>query len=165
MIKKQTYTLEEAQKKLENYCVYQERCHQEVRRKLTEMHMIPEAIDHIIVHLITHNFLNEERFAKSFVGGKFNIKKWGKRRLTLELKKKNIVKANINQAIKEINDEIYFKTLDDLAERRLSVITEKNKFKKKKKLIDYLLYRGWEPHFVYDKVNELIKYLHFFHVF
>ncbi|WP_223549839.1 MULTISPECIES: regulatory protein RecX [Aestuariivivens] len=156
MVKKQTYTLEEAKRKLENFCVYQERCHKEIRQKLLDMHMIPEAIDLIIVHLIEHNFLNEERFAKTFVRGKFNMKKWGKRRLTLELKKKDIAKSNINQAINEINNDDYYKTLDDLAKKRLASITEKNKLKKKKKLADYLLYRGWESHLVYDKVNELI---------
>lgn len=157
MIKKQTYTLEEAKRKLEHYCAYQERCHKEVSQKLQDMHMIPEAMDIIIVHLIQHNFLNEERFAKAFVRGKFNIKKWGKRRLILELRKKDIAKANINTAINEINDEIYYKTLDELAEKRLSTLNESNRLKKKKKLIDYLLYRGWESHLVYEKANALIK--------
>ncbi|WP_242131147.1 regulatory protein RecX [Aestuariivivens marinum] len=156
MVKKQTYILEEAKQKLENFCVYQERCHKEIRQKLLDMHMKPEAIDLIIIHLIEHNFLNEERFAKTFVRGKFNMKKWGKRRLTLELKKKDIAKSNINHAINEINNDDYYKTLDDLAKKRLASITEKNKLKKKKKLADYLLYRGWESHLVYDKVNELI---------
>ena len=118
--------------------------------------MIPEAIDHIVVHLIQHNFLNEERFAKTFVQGKFNIKKWGKHRLASELKKKDIAKANINQAINEINDEIYDKTFNELAEKQLGYIKETNKYKKKQKLINYLLYRGWESHLVYEKVNELI---------
>ena len=157
MIKKQTYTLEEAKRKLEHYCVYQERCHKEVRQKLQDMHMIPEAMDIIIVHLIEHNFLNEERFAKAFVRGKFNIKKWGRRRLTLELKRKDVAKANINAAINEINEENYCKTLNELAEKRFLALNEKNKFKKKKELIDYLLYRGWESHLVYEKANELIK--------
>ena len=139
MIKKRTYTVDEAKKKLEYYCAYQERCHKEVSQKLKDMYMIPEAIDLIIVHLLEHNFLNEERFTKAFVSGKLKIKKWGKRRLTLELKKKNISKTNINQALTEIDDK------------------EKDTYKKKKKLADYLLYRGWESFLVYDKVNELIK--------
>lgn len=153
MFKKQTYTQDEAKKKLENYCVYQERCHKEIKQKLLEMHMISEAIGLII----EHNFLNEERFAKAFVRGKFNIKKWGRRRLTLELKRKDIAKANINAAINEIEDEIYYKTFNELAEKRFSAIKEVNKYKRKKKLIDYLLYRGWESHLIYEKANELIK--------
>ncbi len=157
MIKKRTYTVDEAKKKLEYYCAYQERCHKEVSQKLKDMYMIPEAIDLIIVHLLEHNFLNEERFTKAFVRGKLKIKKWGKRRLTLELKKKNISKTNINQALTEIDDKEYIQIFNDLAEKRFNAIKEKDTYKKRKKLADYLLYRGWESFLVYDKVNELIK--------
>ena len=154
---KKTYTLQEATRKLEHYCAYQERCHKEVQQKLTAMHMIPEVIDIIIVHLLEHNFLNEERFAKTFVRGKFKFKNWGRRRLTYELKKKDISKANINQALTEILDEEYFETFNDLAEKKANSIRETNVLKKKKKFIDYFLYRGWETHLVYEKANELIK--------
>ncbi len=157
MHSKKTYTLQEATKKLEHYCAYQERCHQEVRQKLETMYMIPEAIDMIIVHLLEHNFLNEERFAKTFVSGKFRIKKWGRRRLIYELKKKDISKVNINQALTEIESTEYNEVFNTLAEKRLQSIKESNTFKKKKKLIDYLIYRGWESHLVYEKANELIK--------
>ncbi|MBN4058040.1 RecX family transcriptional regulator [Olleya sp. AH-315-K02] len=157
MYQKQTYTIDEAKKKLEYYCAYQERCHKEVIQKLKDMYMIPEAIDVIIVHLLQHNFLNEERFAKTFVSGKFKIKKWGKHRLTSELKRKGIGKVNINQALSEIEKAEYIEVFNDLAEKKVFLIKETNKFKKKKKLVDYLLYRGWESYLVYDKVNELIK--------
>ncbi|WP_295981377.1 regulatory protein RecX [uncultured Algibacter sp.] len=157
MIPYKTYTLEEALSKLQNYCSYQERCHQEVRRKLVSMRMIPEAIDQIIVALLDHNFLNEERFAKAYVRGKFRIKKWGRRRLTLELKKKEIGIFNINQAISQINELDYLEVFNDLSESRLSFIKESNKLKKRKKLADYLLYRGWESHLVYQRVNELVQ--------
>ena len=154
---KKTYTVQEATKKLEHYCAYQERCHKEVVQKLTNMHMIPEAIDVIVVHLIQHNFLNEERFAKTFASGKFKIKNWGKHRIAFELKQKNVSKININQAIAEISDEEYIEVFNDLAEKRVNLIHESNVFKKKKKFIDYFLYRGWESHLVYEKANELIK--------
>ena len=107
MINRKTYSIDEALLKLQNYCAYQERCHQEVQQKLRGMHMIPEAIDHIVVELIQNNFLNEERFAKTYVSGKFRIKKWGRRRLTLELKKRNVSKNNINQALNEIDAHEY----------------------------------------------------------
>jgi len=157
MIPNKTYTVEEALSKLQNYCSYQERCHQEVRRKLVSMRMIPEAIDQIIVALLDHNFLNEERFAKAYVRGKFRIKKWGRRRLTLELKKKEICIFNINQAISQINELDYLEVFNDLSESRLSFIKESNKLKKRKKLADYLLYRGWESHLVYQRVSELVQ--------
>lgn len=157
MFQRQTYTVTEAKKKLENYCAYQERCHKEVQQKLKDMHMIPEAIDVVIAHLLEHNFLNEERFAKTFVMGKFKIKKWGRRRLALELKQKDISKYNINLALNTIGDEEYIDTFNALAEKKAQSIRESNILKKKKKLADYLLYHGWEPHLVYEKVNELVK--------
>lgn len=152
-----TYTVEEALSKLQNYCAYQERCHQEVRNKLVNMRMIPEVIDSIIVSLIKQNYLNESRFTKSYVSGKFKIKKWGKRRLISELRRKDIGKININQAISEINEDEYIEVFNDLAEKRYNGLMETNKLKKKKKLADYLLYRGWESHLVYDKVSQLVK--------
>ena len=151
-----TYTVDEAQKKLEGYCAYQERCHKEVRNKLREMRMIPEAVDKIIVHLIEHNFLNEERFAKAYARGKFRIKKWGKIRLVRELKFRQISKYSIDSALKEIDLDDYYKTLDELVIKRINQVTEKNIYKKKKKVVDYLLYRGWESHLVYEKLNEYL---------
>jgi len=152
-----TYSVTEAKRKLEHYCVYQDRCHHEVNSKLKEMRMIPIAIDNIISHLIEHNFLNEERFAKSYARGKFNIKHWGRIRITKELKFRKISAYNIKTALKEISDENYFTKLDFIANKKLKSITETNIYKKRKKLADYLLYRGWESYLVYEKVTELIK--------
>jgi regulatory protein len=152
-----TYTLDEARKKLEYYCSYQERCHKEVEQKLRDMKMIPEARNIILLHLMENNYLNEERFAKTFVRGKFRIKKWGRRRLTLELRKKDISKFNINLALKEIEGTEYIEVFNELSEKKAKSLRENSKLKKKRKLQDYLLYRGWETHLVYDKVNELIK--------
>ncbi|QXP56928.1 RecX family transcriptional regulator [Cellulophaga sp. HaHa_2_95] len=152
-----SYTLDEAKKKLESYCAYQDRCHKEVNQKLKDMGMIPSAIDQIIYALIQDNFLNEERFSKSFARGKFNIKKWGKNRIVNELKQRGISKYNITTALKEIDEDDYLETLTLLAEKRLNAISEKNIQKRRKKLADYLLYRGWESHLVYEKITELIK--------
>lgn len=151
------YTVQEATKKIESYCAYQDRCHKEVVSKLKEMGIIPIAIDTIIGQLIENRFLNEERFAKSFARGKFNIKKWGKNRIVRELQFRDISKFNITSALKEIEPEAYLTALDDLANKRLAQITESNIQKRRKKLADYLLYRGWESHLVYEKLQELIK--------
>src|SRR5690554_2447670 len=151
-----TYTVEEATRRMERFCVYSERCHKEVRQKLYEMRMIPEAIDHIILHLLQNNFLNETRFAQAFARGKFRIKKWGRKRIVNELKFREISKFNIQIALKEIPDAEYFKTFDALVEKRLGQLTsEKNLQKKRKKLADYLLYRGWESELVYGKIVEI----------
>lgn len=151
----QSYTVEEATRKMEQYCAYQERCHKEVVERLKKMNMIPLAIDSIVNHLIEHNFLNESRFAKAYARGKFNVKKWGRNRITRELKLREISRFNIRDAMNEIPEEEYLNTLHDIAGKRLSQIGENNHLKKKQKLVNYLLYRGWEPHLVYDKVNEL----------
>lgn len=152
-----TYTLEEAKRKLEAYCAYQERCHKEIAQKLQEMHMIPEAIDVIIGHLIEHNFLNETRFAQAFARGKFRHKCWGKTRIIRELKYRNISEYNLKAALKEIDDEEYMEVFNTLSRKRYDQLSsEKNQTRKRKKFIDYLVYRGWEAALVYDKVKELV---------
>jgi regulatory protein len=157
MNSQKSYTLEEAKRALERYCVYQDRCHKEVISKLYDCNMIPETHDIIIVHLIQHDFLNEERFSKSYARGKFRIKKWGKVRIVRELKFRNISAYNVKTALKEIEESDYFNTFNTLALKKFDSITELNPYKKKKKLADYLLYRGWESNLVYEKVNELVK--------
>jgi regulatory protein len=121
------------------------------------MGMIPVAANQIIGHLIQENYLNEERFARSYARGKFNIKKWGKKRIINELKQRGISKYNITSALLEINEDTYLKTLDELARKRLASLTERNLQKRRKKVSDYLLYRGWESHLVYEKVTTLVK--------
>ena len=157
MKSQKSYTLEQAKKALENYCAYQERCHKEVEKKLNEYRMIPEVQEIILIHLMEHNFLNEERFSKSFARGKFRIKKWGKQRIIRELKFRDISQYNIKTALKEIHQEDYLETFNSLAEKKALKIKEVNLYKKRKKLADYLLYRGWESDLVYKKITELIK--------
>lgn len=153
-----SYTIEDATALLERYCAYQERCHKEVLQKLNDLRMIPEARDLIITHLIKEKFLNETRFSKIFVRGKFNQKKWGRKRLNKELKIRNISKYNIDIALKEISDEDYMNTFNELVEKRFNQLSGKtNKFKKRKRLTDYLIYRGWEFDMVYQKMNELFN--------
>src|SRR5690606_38896824 len=147
--------VEQATKKLEHYCAYQDRCHKEVVVKLRSMGMIPLAIDTIVTHLITERFLNEERFAKSYARGKFKIKKWGKNRITRELKIREISRFNIQTALKEISDEDYYETFDDLAGKKAEQLKGISPLVAKKKLVEYLLYRGWESSMVYDKDTEL----------
>ena len=153
-----TYTVEEAKRRLESYCAYQERCHKEVQKKLRELRMIPEAIDQIIHHLLQHNFLNETRFAQAFARGKFRTKKWGRQRIVRELKFREISKYNITLALKEISESDYQQTFHELAEKRLRQLdNETNLQKKKKKMADYLLYRGWESSLVWEKVTSVVS--------
>jgi len=156
MAYKSVYSVEEVKKKMEYYCSYQERCHQEVENKLKSMDVIDEVKEYILLHLLKHDFLNEERFSKAFARGKFRIKKWGKQRIVRELKIRNITDYNITTALQEIDEEEYYITFNELAQKRFSTIIESNSYKKRKKLTDYLLYRGWETALVYNKTMELI---------
>ena len=138
------------------YCAYQDRCHQEVRQKLREMKMIPEAIDHIIGYLIEHDFLNEQRFADSFTRGKFRIKNWGKNRIVRELKQRQISPFVIKKSLRQISQDDYIQILDSLASKRLQALNGRTRTEKKQTLASYLLYRGWENELVYDKIRELL---------
>ena len=149
-----TYTLAEATRKLEQYCAYQERCHQEVREKLRGMHMISEAVDLIVVHLIEHNYLNEERFACSFARGKHRIKHWGRIRIVSELKFRGISKPNITTALKEIEND-YLDHFEAVAQRHWETLVEPRPMVKRKKFCDYLLRKGFESQLVYEKAVTL----------
>lgn len=151
-----TYTVDEATKRMERYCSYQERCHKDVNQKLYEMRMIPDAVDLIIDHLLKYNFLNETRFSQAFARGKFRTKKWGRNRIVNELKMREISKFNIQIALKEIPDSEYYITFETLAEKRLQQLSsEKDLQRKRKKFADYMFYRGWESEMVYGKIGEI----------
>lgn len=156
MKNEKSYTVDEATKLMENFCAYQERCHKEVAQKLYDLHMIPEARDQITLHLLQHNFLNEERFSKAFARGKFSIKNWGRIRIVNELKFRNISPYNIKTALKEIDEEVYLKTIQKVAEKKIAVIKEPNAFKKRSKLLTYLSSKGYESELIYEVVKSLI---------
>ena len=152
---KYVFSIKEAVQKIEHYCAYQERCHEEVIQKLRSMKMNSEEIDQIIGQLISENFLNEERFACSFARGKHRIKHWGKIRITNELKFRGINQTLINTALKEISPEEYYETFETLANRNWESIRETNALKKRKKFCDFMLRKGFESNLVYEKVREL----------
>ena len=156
MIKKQSFTVDEIKRKLEQYCVYQDRCHKEVEQKMREYNLIPEAKELILLSLMQDNFLNEERFSKSFARGKFRIKNWGKQRIISELKFKDISSYNIKTALKEIDEVEYLKTIYKITENRNEVISEPNHYKRKKKLIDFLMRKGFENELIFKTVNDVL---------
>lgn len=142
---------------MEAYCAYQDRCHKEVEHKLRAYDLIPEARDMILLHLLEEDFLNEERFARSFARGKFRIKKWGRIRIERELRSRDISAYNIKMALSEIDSNEYEKTLMELAAKKFEQTTEKHPLKKRKKVSDYLLRRGFESQKVYGAVVDLEK--------
>lgn len=157
MFQKKSFTVEQIKHKIENYCVYQDRCHKEVEKKMKEYNLIPEAKEMILLSLMQDNFLNEERFSKSFARGKFRIKNWGKQRIVRELKFRDISAYNIKTALKEIEEEEYVKTIYSITENRNNVISEPNIYKRKKKLVDFLMRKGFENELIFKTVNEIIN--------
>lgn len=156
MIEKKYFSIEEIKRKLERYCVYQDRCHKEIEAKLKEFTLIEEAKNQIILHLLEHDFLNEERFSKSFARGKFTIKKWGRQRIVRELKLREISAYNIKSALKEIDEEDYLQTIQTIAEKRNQIIKEVDYYRRKKKLTDFLIRKGYEYDLIYKTVNSIV---------
>lgn len=149
----QGLTVEQATKKIEYYCAYQERCHKEVVEKLKTLGMYETAINHIINHLLENNFLNEERFAKAFARGKHKFKYWGKRRIEQELKFRDVSSYNIKTALKEIETD-YLSNFYTLADRKWETITDSSLEKKKKKWIDYLIRKGYETNLIFEALKN-----------
>lgn len=155
MIKKKRLSQAEATAKLEHYCAYQERCNYEVRNKLWKLGFWGDWADDIVMHLIDENFLNEERFARSFARGKFRFKKWGKIKIRQKLFEKRVAKKLINFAIeKEIEDEVYWQTLTKLLDKKDKTLKEEDIFVRKKKIYNYLFQKGFESGLIWKAINE-----------
>ena len=127
--------------KAQHYCAYQERCHQEVKNKLYELGCNTDTVNEVMVRLIETNFLNEERFAKAFAGGKFRTKKWGRLKIKRELTARKISDYCIKAAMKEIDDKDYWECLVQLIEKKLPV---KSYWKEQQKITTWLMGRGFE---------------------
>lgn len=154
---KAKYSLIEAKQKVEAFCAYQERCDQEVRKKLHSWQMDSEDVDILIADLISNNFLNEERFARSFVTGKFRIKKWGRIKIRQHLKQKQISEYSIKQGFSEIEENEYTEGLKQLAESKNRLISAKSKWDRMAKLQRFLNSKGYESDLIRDVVNELLN--------
>lgn len=130
--------------KAEHFCAYQERSQKEVRYKLVEWGMRGDELEEIISELILNNFLNEERFAKSYASGKFNIKHWGRVKIKQGLKLKGVPDKILQKAIYSIDDDDYLQTIEKLAIKKAESLSENDPFKRKNKLMSYLQAKGFE---------------------
>lgn len=154
----QTLTPAQALQKIKQYCAYQERCHSEVRDKLYSFGLHKNEVEEIISTLITENYLNEERFALHFAGGKFRMKQWGKIKIKQALKHKQVSEYCIRKAMKQIDSSDYQKAFYKQAELKMkSLKSEKNIFVKKRKLQDFLLQKGFEAEMISQVMKDLDK--------
>lgn len=152
----QSFTREQSLLKIKPYCAYQERCHSEVRDKLYSFGLHKNEVEEIISTLITENYLNEERFAIQFAGGKFRMKQWGKVKIKQALKFRQVSEYCIGKALNEIEGDEYEKTFQKIAEQKWKTLKgEKNIFIKKRKLHDFLIHKGFETNMIHDVVNRV----------
>lgn len=156
MQKTEKLTPGQAWVKIQKYCAYQERCHAEVKEKLYSYGLYPNDVEQLTTRLIEEGFLNEERFAKAFAGGKFRTKKWGRVKIKLELKARKISEYCIKQGMKEIDDVLYFEQMKKIMDKRWEEMKkEKNMGLRKHKTSSYLIAKGYEPDIVWDYLREL----------
>ncbi len=136
--------------KISHYCAYQERSHKEVRSKLYEYELHKTEVEEILTRLITEGFLNEERFARAFAGGKFRIKKWGRNKIIHELESHGVTPKCIQKGLKEIDSVEYLKTLNNLIKKKLALTEEVNPYKKKSGVAKFVIGKGYEPEVVWE---------------
>ncbi|WP_185194785.1 regulatory protein RecX [Chryseobacterium cheonjiense] len=152
-MEKKSFTFEEIKQKLVNYCVYQDRCHYEVEQKMKEFLLIDEAKEEIMLYLLQENYLNEERFTRSYIRGKFYIKHWGKTKIKIHLKQKQVPEKLINVCFDEIDENDYKKTIRKIYEDYYSKQKGLKEYQRKSKTIKYLMSRGFE----YEKINDIFE--------
>ena len=155
MHNKRVYDIKIAIERLKNYCALQDRCQWDVTQKMKEWGLLEMTQNHILEILIQEKYVDEERFAQSFCRGKFLIKKWGKVKITNELKKKKISNICIKKGLKEIDLTEYDLLLENLLTKKNDTLRDKNHFTRKSKLARFLIQRGFEGNLVWDKIREL----------
>lgn len=152
-MEKKSYTFDEIKQKMVSYCVYQDRCHSEVEQKMRDFLLIQEAKDEIYLYLIKENFLNEERFTRSYIRGKFYIKHWGRNKIKMNLKQKGITEKLISNSMDEIDDNDYERTIIKLYQNYFSTQKGLQEYQKKSKTIRHLLSKGFE----YEAISNIIS--------
>lgn len=145
----------EALEKLRKYCAYQERSHADVNQKMWDLKIPMEWRDDIILGLMKENFLNEERFARTYARGKFNIKKWGRIKIIQGLKKHQVSKKCIQLAMTEIDEDQYLEVLRETVELKRSKLKEKNPWKRKGAIYTFVTGRGFEGNLVTEAIKNL----------
>lgn len=153
---KKRISRDEALAKLQQYCAYQDRCHQEVRGKLLDLGVYGDDLENVMAELIADGFLNEERFARSYARGKFRLKQWGRLRIVRELKLRDISDYCRRRALEEIDDEEYLDTLRELVEKKAAGLDGEEPFVKRNKVAQHVIRRGFEPDLVWEVVQEVV---------
>lgn len=155
-VRKTTWTFEEAEEKIAAFCAYQERCVWEVRRKLYEKGIAEAQIEKLIGFLLREKFIDEGRYARAFARGKFRLKKWGKNRIRMELKMRQVPEDLIRKGLLEIDPTEYYDTLLSETEKKWEKTKEPDLYKKRFKVVGYLMQRGFEQDLVQEAIGSLL---------
>jgi len=148
---------QQALQKLEHYCIYQDRCQQEVKQKMYQLGVYGNEAEEILIELIQHDFVNEERFAKAFVSGKYKLKRWGRVLIISKLKAKGISDYCIQTALKGIDETQYLENLKYLIAKKTPTLKVNRAYQLNQKLATYLTGRGYESNLVWEVLNEEIN--------
>lgn len=143
--------------KARKYCAYQERSQQEVRDKLYDWGLHRNEVEQCIAQLVSENYLNEQRFAIAYAGGKFRIKEWGRVKIKLALKQKKVSDYCIRKALEEISSKDYRRTLGKILAAKNKEVKEKNPIRKKYKIAQYAIGRGYEPELVWEEITGIME--------
>ena len=153
-MEKKLFTFDEVKQKLVNYCVYQDRSHIEIEQKMKEYMLIPEAKEEILLYLLKNNYLNEERFARSYTRGKFYIKKWGRNKIKQNLVAKKIGERLIQKSFEEIDEDDYKKAVTSMIDRLIDTYKGFKEYQKQQKLIKFLISKGYEYDLIIECLDE-----------
>ncbi len=148
---------EEIIKKLETYCAYRERCESEVRQKMYQLNIGVEEYDHYLQYLYENNYLNEARYASAFANGKSNIKKWGRKKIEMELKARQVNTTYIKRSIEQIDEGMYLLRLEDLLRKKIKTIKETDNYKKQQKLFQFALQKGYESEIIKEAIKSIAE--------
>lgn len=148
---------QEALSTMQRYCAYQDRCHKEVRTRLLEHQVYGDELEEVIVELISEDFLNEERYARSYARGKFRMKKWGRLKIMRELKFNLISDYCIRKGMSEIDDEDYRNTLEELLTKKQDSYKSNNPYEMRKKLFTFAVNKGYETEVINEVLNRILK--------
>jgi len=153
-VKKSNQLSADTKQKIYKYCAYQERTHLEVRNKLYEYGLASDEVDRLVSELISDGYVNEERFARTFAGGKFRIKGWGRIKIIHELEAKGLTKNCIRIGLKEIDQADYEKTLETLLIKKSEAVHDDDDYARRDKIARYAIQRGFEPELVWRRIKE-----------
>ena len=154
---KKNYDKKTAQLKAADFCAYQERSQQEVRDKLYSFGLHHDEVEEVLSNLIVDGFINEERFAKAYVGGKFRMKGWGRRKILQGLKQHKVSEYCVRKGLQEIDPEAYFTTLLKHAEKKYVSINAPSEYIIRGKLTQHLIGKGFEMDLVKEAIDEILN--------